>query len=211
MSISSMYHDGMRKLQDMRDTRRIADRLEEVIVHSSFTHDDRNFIQQCSMLFVATADANAYPDCSYKGGLPGFVRVIDDQTLAFPDYDGNGMYRSWGNLLVNPHLGLLFIDFEKQSRLRVNGTATISADDALRTEFPGAVFIIRVNAEKIFPACPRYIHKMRLVEHSTYAPKSGYTPPIPEWKQFDEFRDALPERDRIELESGNAPDQTKKP
>lgn len=198
MNNESMYHEGMRSLQDRRDTRRIADRLEAAIVHSSFTHDDRTFIQQCAMVFVATADDHGHPDCSYKGGLPGFVRVLDDQTLAFPDYDGNGMYRSWGNLLANPHVGLLFIDFEKQSRLRVNGTATISEDDELRSEFPGSVFVIRVKAEKIFPACPRYIHKMQLVELSEYAPKPNYTPPIPAWKQFDEFRDALPERDRMD-------------
>jgi len=199
MSKESMYHEGMRKLQDQRDTRRIADRLEEVIVHSTFTQDDCTFIQECAMVFVATADSKGLPDCSYKGGLPGFVRVIDDQTLALPDYDGNGMYRSWGNLLVNPHVGLLFIDFEKQNRLRVNGTAAISADDELRDEFPGSVFIIRVNAEKIFPACPRYIHKMQMLALSEYAPKLNYAPPIPEWKKFDDFRDALPERDLIEL------------
>ena len=199
MSKESMYHEGMRKLQDQRDTRRIADRLEETIVHSTFTQSDKTFIQECAMVFVATSDSNGYPDCSYKGGLPGFVRVIDDHTIALPDYDGNGMYRSWGNVLVNPHIGLLFIDFEKQYRLRVNGTATISDQDKLRNEFPGSVFIIRVKAEKIFPACPRYIHKMQIIELSEYAPKANYTPPIPEWKKFEDFRDALPERDLVEI------------
>jgi len=198
MSNESMYHEGMRKLQDHRDTRRIADRLEQVIVHTTFTRDDQNFIEQCAMVFVATADKSGHPDCSYKGGLPGFVKVIDEHTLAFPDYDGNGMYRSWGNLLVNPNIGLLFIDFEKQSRLRVNGTATISADDALGDAFPGSVFIIRIIAEKIFPACPRYIHKMQIVEFSEYAPKTNYTAPVPEWKKYDDFRDALPERDLVD-------------
>jgi len=199
MSKESMYHEGMRKLQDQRDTRRIADRLEETIVHSTFTQSDKTFIQECVMVFVATSDSNGYPDCSYKGGLPGFVRVIDDHTIVLPDYDGNGMYRSWGNLLANPHIGLLFIDFEKQNRLRVNGTATISDQDELRNEFPGSVFIIRVKAEKIFPACPRYIHKMQIIELSEYAPKANYTPPIPEWKKFEDFRDALPERDLVEI------------
>jgi len=199
MSDESIYHEGMRRLQDQRDTRRIADRLEQVIVHSAFTQDDIAFIENCAMVFVATADTSGQPDCSYKGGLPGFVRVIDEHTLAFPDYDGNGMYRSWGNLLVNPHIGLLFIDFAKQSRVRVNGTASISADDELRNDFPGSVFIIRVTAEKIFPACPRYIHKMQIVSYSEYAPKTDYTAPIPDWKKYDDFRDALPERDRNEL------------
>lgn len=211
MNNHSMYHDGMRKLQDLRDTRRIADRLEKVIVHSTFSADDRTFIQQCSMVFVATADASGFPDCSYKGGLPGFVRVLDEKTLAFPDYDGNGMYRSWGNLLVNPHVGLLFIDFEKQSRLRVNGAATISADDDLRAEWPGSVFVIRLTAEQIFPACPRYIHKMQLIEYSEYSPRSNYTPPVPGWKKFDVFCDALPERDRLQAESDENAGQSSKP
>ncbi|HEX4984821.1 MAG TPA: pyridoxamine 5'-phosphate oxidase family protein [Burkholderiales bacterium] len=197
MADDPLYHDGMRQLQDARDTRCIADRLEETIVHSAFTDDDRAFIQRCPMFFVATADADGHPDCSYKGGLPGFVRILDSHTLAFPDYDGNGMYRSWGNLLANPHVGLLFLDFENQKRLRVNATAQIGADDPLRAEYPGSVFIIRATAQKIFPACPRYIHKMQLVELSTYVPKAGYTPPVPAWKTFDQFRDALPARDRM--------------
>jgi len=196
MQSDSMFHDGMRKLQDARDTRRIADRLEQVIVHTSFTDSDRTFIHQCPMVFVATAASSGHPDCSYKGGLPGFVRVLDDKTLVFPDYDGNGMYRSWGNLDSNPHIGLLFIDFQNQSRLRVNGTAKISSDDPMISEYPGSVFIIRMTVEQIFPACPRYIHKMHLVELSAYVPRNNYTPPIPEWKTFDDFKDALPERDQ---------------
>jgi uncharacterized protein len=106
------------------------------------------------------------------------------------------MYRSWGNVLVNPHVGLLFLDFEQPRRIRVNGTATIAEDDALRSEFTGAVFVVRVRAERIFPNCPRYIHRMRLVEHSVYAPQPDVTPPVPDWKRYDVFRDALPERDR---------------
>ena len=117
MEDDPLYHDGMRRLQDARETRRLADRLKQTIVHPRFTDDDRAFIQRCAMFFVATADAHGRPDCSYKGGLPGFVRILDDRTLAFPDYDGNGMYRSWGNLLVNPHVGLLFLDFENPKRV----------------------------------------------------------------------------------------------
>jgi predicted pyridoxine 5'-phosphate oxidase superfamily flavin-nucleotide-binding protein len=196
MAGDSMYHDGMRQLQDARETRRIADRLEQVTVRTVFTDDDRAFIERCPMFFVATADENGRPECSYKGGLPGFVRVLDDRTLAIPDYDGNGMYRSWGNILVNPHIGLLFLDFETPKRIRVNGTAQVGPADPLGSEFPGSVFIIRVMAERIFPNCPRYIHKMQLVEHSVYAPRGNYTPPVPAWKTFDVFRDALPARDR---------------
>lgn len=206
MDKKSMFHDGMRKLQDIRETRNIADRLEQTIVHSVFTESDKAFIQKCPMVFVATSDAHGLPDCSYKGGLPGFVKVINDNILVFPDYDGNGMYRSWGNLVVNPNIGLLFIDFENQSRLRVNGSATVSKDDPARADYPGSVFIIRVTAKQIFPACPRYIHKLKLVELSTYVPKNNYKPPIPEWKKFDDFKDALPERDQIEIDNDDSSD-----
>ena len=196
MADDPLYHEGMRQLQDARETRPIADRLEKVTVRKAFTDEDKAFIQRCPMFFVATADARGRPDCSYKGGLPGFVRVLDDRTLAFPDYDGNGMYRTWGNVMVNPHVGLLFLDFEKPKRIRVNGTARISQDDPLIGEYADAVFIVRVTADTIFPNCPRYLHRMQLVEHSVYAPKKDYTPPVPAWKTFDVFRDALPARDR---------------
>ena len=191
-----MYHEGMRRLQDVRETRGLADRLEEKTVHETFTAADRALIQRCAMLFVATADARGRPDCSYKGGLPGFVRILDDRTLAIPDYDGNGMYRTWGNLLVNPHVGLLFVDFEHPGRLRVNGVGELRDDEPMLAEFPGAVFLVRVMAERIFPNCPRYIHRMRLAEHSVYAPRPDYVPPVPEWKKSAEFRDSLPARDR---------------
>jgi hypothetical protein len=116
--------------------------------------------------------------------------------LAIPDYDGNGQYRTWGNVTVNARVGLLFIDFETPKRLRVNGTAVVTAEDPLLGEFPGAVFLIRVSAERIFPNCPRYIHRMQLVEESVYSPRPDYVPPVPAWKTFDVFRDALPDRDR---------------
>ncbi|MDH4107630.1 MAG: pyridoxamine 5'-phosphate oxidase family protein [Gammaproteobacteria bacterium] len=207
MTNDPMYHDGMRELQDLRETRPLADRLAKTIVHAEFTDEDRAFIQRCSMVFVATADAQGRPDCSYKGGLPGFVRVVDGAALALPDYDGNGMYRSWGNIRVNPHVGILFIDFESPNRLRVNGVAQISADDPLRDDYPGSVFIVRIAAQSIFPACPRYIHKMRMVELSEYVPQNGHVPPVPAWKTFTEFRDALPARDRVDTSDGGAAGQ----
>lgn len=198
MSDAPLYHEGMRALQDARETRALADRLEQVVVRDAFSDEDRAFIARCAMCFVATADADGRPDCSYKGGLPGFVRVVDARTLALPDYDGNGMYRSWGNVLANPHVGLLFIDFESPKRLRVNGRARVAADDPLRAELPGCVFVIRIEVERIFPNCPRYLHRMQLLEHSVHAPRPDYTPPVPAWKTFDAFRDALPARDRSE-------------
>ena len=201
MADEPMYHEGMRQLQDARETRPLADRLQQVTVRTAFTDDDRAFIQHCPMFFLATADAGGHPDCSYKGGLPGFVHVLDERTLAIPDYDGNGMYRSWGNVLRNPHVGLLFIDFEKPRRLRVNGTATLSADDPLRNEYPGSVFVIRIAATKISTKGHRHINRIQIIQHTDQAPRPDYTPPVPAWKTFAEFRDALPARDRKEDEN----------
>lgn len=193
---TSPYHEGMRQLQDMRETRALADTLSARIIRTEFTEEDRAFIQRCRMFFIATADDQGFPDCSYKGGAPGFVRVIDEHTLAFPDYDGNGMYRTLGNALVNPHIGLLFIDFENPRRLRINGTAMLSFDDPLIAEFPGAVLMVRVTATRIFPNCPRYIHKVAFVEASKYTPRENHVPPVPEWKKSENFRAVLPPRDR---------------
>ena len=147
------------------------------------------------MFFLATADAVGRPNCSYKGGDPGFVRVVDEQTVAFPNYDGNGMYVSTGNTLVNPHVGLLFVDFDGQSRLRLNGVASVDSDDPLLADYPGAQFVVRVRVREMFGNCPRYIHRYRLVERSIYVPRVNSAPPIPEWKQSDWAREVLPTGD----------------
>lgn len=183
----SVYHEGARELQDRFDTRRLADQLAERFWRTTFTPEDKAFIESRAMFFLATADEHGRPDCSYKGGLPGFVRVTAPDELSFPSYDGNGMFRSLGNIGVNAHVGLLFLDFEQPRRLRVNGTARV--DDA-SAEFEGAQLIVRVKAEAIFPNCPRYIHRLQLVETSVYAPRPGYQPPEPAWKK--QFKDVLP-------------------
>lgn len=195
MAEVSMYHDGSRELQDRFATRKLADRLADVLARDSFTDADREFIERRPLFFLSTADARGQPECSYKGGDPGFVRVLDPQTLAFPSYDGNGMFKSLGNLLVNPYVGMLFIDFESPKRLRVNGRATMNEDDPLLQEFVGAQLIVRVRPEAIFPNCPRYIHRMKVVEQSPYVPRDGHTAPAPGWKQRPEFREVLPPGD----------------
>ena len=193
-----MYHDGSRSLQDRFDSRRIADRLVEVLHRVRFTPEDREFIESRSMLFLATADAAGRPDCSYKGGQPGFIRVISEDTLAFPSYDGNGMFKSLGNVLRNPNVGLLLMDFEKPRRLRVNGVASIDFADPLLASFEGAQVVVRVRADHVFPNCPRYIHRMSLEEISVYSPADGHVPPVPAWKEMEAFRDHLPGAGRDE-------------
>jgi predicted pyridoxine 5'-phosphate oxidase superfamily flavin-nucleotide-binding protein len=190
-----MYHEGSRELQDRFHARQLADRMVERIVHDTFSDEDRAFIESRALFFLATADADGRPDCSYKGGVPGFVRVVDPSMLVFPSYDGNGMFKSLGNVLVNPQVGMLFIDFESPKRLRVNGRASVSADDPLLGQFDGAQLIVRVRPEAIFPNCPRYIHKMQVIEQSVYAPCPGHAPPVPKWKSVPHFREVLPPGD----------------
>jgi predicted pyridoxine 5'-phosphate oxidase superfamily flavin-nucleotide-binding protein len=196
--VSSPYHAGSRSLQDRFDTRRLADRLDEKFMSRPVIDDaDREFIERMDMFFLATADADGRPQCSYKGGDPGFVRVLDEHTVAFPNYDGNGMYLSMGNLLQNPNVGMLFVDFvaARPSRLRLNGTASIERSDGLIERYPGAQFIVRVRATQVFPNCPRYIHRMALVERSRFVPRAQKETPIPGWKRADWACDVLPQGD----------------
>jgi predicted pyridoxine 5'-phosphate oxidase superfamily flavin-nucleotide-binding protein len=190
-----LYHAGSRRLQDAFDTRRLADRIEERKVTDRIDAEDRAFIESLDMFFLATADADGRPTCSYKGGDPGFVRVVDEHTVAFPGYDGNGMFLSAGNLLVNPAVGMLFICFERRRRLRLDGTASLDPQDELRAAYPGAQFVVRVRAREVFPNCPRYIHHHALVERSAFVPRADAEPPVPDWKRRDWARDVLPARD----------------
>jgi hypothetical protein len=190
-----VYHGGSRELQDRFDTRRLADRIEERIVHDAIDADDRAFIEARDMFFLATADAEGRPQCSYKGGAPGFVKVLDERTIAFPAYDGNGMYLSFGNALVNPNVGLLFIDFEGRKRMRLNGVASVDLADPLLAEWPEAQFVVRVRATEVFPNCPRYIHEYKLVQRSRFVPKEECETPVPAWKRSEWAHDALPAAD----------------
>ena len=192
--MADTYHSGMRQLQDRFDSRQLADRLDERLGRTEFTADDRVFIESRPLFFLASADAQGRPDCSYKGGDPGFVRVTADNELAFPSYDGNGMFRSMGNVLINPAVGLLFIDFESPRRLRVNGVARVSEDDELLGVFVGAQLVVRVRAERIFPNCPRYIHRTAGADPSPYVPRPGYEPPEPKWKSMEMFADVVPRK-----------------
>ena len=191
----ALYHDGSRKLQDRFDTRRLADRIDERLVRDTIDDDDRAFVEARDMFFIATADAEGRPQCSYKGGAPGFVRVLDERTIAFPIYDGNGMYLTAGNALVNPQVGLLFIDFEGRKRMRLNGIASIDEEEELLAEYPEAQFVVRVRATEVFPNCPRYIHEYRLVQRSRFVPKAECETPVPKWKHSDWAHDVLPEDD----------------
>jgi predicted pyridoxine 5'-phosphate oxidase superfamily flavin-nucleotide-binding protein len=190
-NMSRVYHEGNRTLQERFDTRRLADRIEERLVRDVIDESDKAFIEKLSMFFLATSDEQGRPQCSYKAGAAGFVRVVDERTIAFPSYDGNGMYLSTGNVLHNPKVGLLFIDFEGQKRLRYNGVALIDEQDELLSCYPEAQFIVRVRATEVFPNCPRYIHRMQFVEPSRFVPAEGCETPVPDWKRRAWSRDVL--------------------
>jgi predicted pyridoxine 5'-phosphate oxidase superfamily flavin-nucleotide-binding protein len=193
--MSQFYHDGNRTLQDRFDTRRLADRLEAVTVKDVLDGYDKAFIESLNMFFIATVDADGRANCSYKGGARGFVRVLDEHTLAFPNFDGNGMYLTMGNVYSTGQVGLLFIDFEQQFRMRVNGEASIAPDDPLLSQYPEAQFIVRVRVRDVFPNCPRYIHKHTLVAESRFVPREACATPVPSWKTTHWAADVLPKGD----------------
>jgi predicted pyridoxine 5'-phosphate oxidase superfamily flavin-nucleotide-binding protein len=189
--MANRYHEGQREFQDRFDTRRLADRLAEA-ASDTFGEDLAAFVEARDMFFIASTDIDGSPDCSYKGGDAGFVRVIDDSTLAFPVFDGNGMFRTLGNLKVNPRVGLLFIDFETGNRLRVNGDAGIDFDDPLQASYQGALCVVRVRARSIFANCRRYVHEYRKVTPSPFVPRGDIDPPVPDWKLDAWFDGTLP-------------------
>jgi uncharacterized protein len=206
MARTEAWHAGSRALQDRFDTRRLADKGAELLFDDEprLTDAQRAFIARMEMVFVATADADGVPHCSYKGGAPGFVRALDDRTLAIPNYDGNGFYDSWGNVTVNPHIDLLFIDFAASSpwRLHVKGLASIAFDDEpLVAEYAGAQFVVRVTPTRIYPACPRYVHRMQVVERSRFVPAADGDAPVAQWKLTDVPPEVLAATDAARAEA----------
>ena len=188
------YGDSQRSLQERFGTERLAERLSEGTTdHLGEAH--AAFIEARDMFFIATADANGAPECSYKGGDPGFVRVLDPTTIAFPVYDGNGMFLTVGNLLDNPQVGLLFIDWETGTRLRCNGVASILDDDPLVATYPGAILVVRVRTAAVFANCRRYVHTRHGQDRSVFVPTAEHAPPVPDWKRHPWFDGTLPEDD----------------
>ena len=186
------YHEGNLELQERFQTTALADYIKTKRVTETVDDDQKKFIESANMFFLATCDHRGLPTCSYKGGDPGFVRVLNERTIAFPSYDGNGKYQSMGNLLKNPHLGILFVDFEGQERLRLQGVGSITEDDELLPDYPEAQFIVRVELTEVYVNCPRYIHKYKFVEASPFVPRAGQETPEPEWKKRGELKDLLP-------------------
>lgn len=197
--MSQLYQDHHRQLQDKFDTRRLADRVEEVIVHDVITDEDKQFIEARDMFFLSTVNQEGDPTVSYKGGDPGFVKVVDEKTIAFPSFDGNGMFLSMGNMMANNKIGMLFIDFENPHRIRLHGTASVSDDDELLNDYHEAELIVRVTVNNMFINCPRYIHRFKKIEHSTFVPNPACATPVPEWKTLEVVQDVLPEKTKAAI------------
>ena len=192
--MSKIYHDNQRKLQDHFDSRRLADRIEQTLHRSELTADNISFISTVPMFFLTTIDERGFPTCSYKGGAPGFVKVLDSKTIIFPSYNGNGMFLSTGNLISNDKVGLLFINFENPNRIRVHGKASIDMKDPMLQDYHGAELIVRVSVQEVFPNCPRYIHKHQMTTLSEFVPSETGEAPEPRWKSMDWAKDVLPKK-----------------
>ncbi len=192
----SFYTESQKQLQDTFESRRLAERLEAAIVTDEIVPElHQAFIESRDFFFLATVNAQGEPTVSHKGGTVGVVTVVDATTLAFPSYDGNGMFLSMGNIAETGKIGMLFIDFETPNRVRVQATATISTDDPLMTKYPGAQLLVRAKVEKVFFNCARLIHKHKRVAASPYVPDQNGETPFPAWKRIDLVQDALPSKD----------------
>lgn len=198
--MSDFYSLNHRHLQALYETTQLADRLEQMIVEGVINDQHQPFIESREFFFLTTIDERGYPTCSYKGGSKGLVTVVNPSELAFPSYDGNGMFLSIGNIHGNSKIGILFIDFETPHRIRIHGDARISMEDPLISHYPGAELIVRVTIREIFINCPRYIHSMAYVSPSKYVPLQNGTPPQPQWKRIDAVQDVLPLKDHAAAE-----------
>lgn len=190
------FHLGSRELQDRFDTRALADRIDGLLVTDTIDEGDAAFIRERDMFFLASADAEGRPTCSYKGGEPGFVKVTDPRSIEFPSFDGNGWYVSLGNVAATAKIGLLFLDFETPHRLRLHGRASLHTDAEALARWPGAELVVRIAVTELFINCPRYLHRYRRVEASSYLPDAAGCAPFAQWKRIDAMQDALPPRDQ---------------
>ena len=188
------YHDGMRALQDRFDGRRVADALEKHRIRHDFWDADRALIESTPFFFIATSFRD-FTDCSLKSGVPGFVKIVGPGTIEYPEYDGNSMYRTLGNIRENPNVGLLFVKFDgATSRVRASGKASLHDDPETLARHTGAKLVVRIVCE-LYSNCVRSVHDLTTGAISPYMPRADYDPPAPEWKSRDYIRDILPTND----------------
>jgi uncharacterized protein len=199
--MSRLYGEQHRTLQSEFETTSLADRVEDIACKTVFDEDSKGFIEHLDMFFLTTIDHEGRPTVSYKGGDAGFVQVVNETTLIFPSYDGNGMFLSIGNINGNPKIGMLFISFEAPHRIRVQGTAKISRDPALLAKYKEAEFVVVVTLSELWQNCPRYVHQLKKVRDSRYVPRVECETPIAEWKRIDLMQDVIPKKDQQKVDA----------
>ncbi|MEU3937168.1 pyridoxamine 5'-phosphate oxidase family protein [Streptomyces sp. NPDC029044] len=129
------------------------------------------FVARQEMFFLATADGHGECDSTFRAGPPGFLQVIDATTLAYPEYRGNGVMASLGNIRENPHVGILMIDFSQDRiGLHVNGRARLVTDEAMRRTYPGLPvdpvpgrrpqMWVEVEVEEAYIHCSKHIPRL---------------------------------------------------
>jgi predicted pyridoxine 5'-phosphate oxidase superfamily flavin-nucleotide-binding protein len=162
---------GERILQERYGTAQRAGQFYRNQVASHLTPAMREFIQRMEMAFIATGDGSGECDCSFRAGAPGFIQVLDEHTIAYPEYRGNGVMASLGNMLENPHIGILLIDFTRDLiGLHVNGEASIVTPARMRefdldlpeSEHPGrrpAQWVL-VHVTEAYVHCSKHIPKL---------------------------------------------------
>ncbi len=192
----TFYTDSQRSLQARFESRKLADAVEAAIVDDELNDTHKAFISTRDFFFLSTVNGDGEPTVSHKGGGVGTVKVVDNKTLAFPAYDGNGMFLSMGNIAETAKIGLLFIDFETPNRIRVQATASVQDNDPLLAEYPGALMVVRARVDKVFLNCARYIHKHQRLATSPYVPDAEGEQPFPAWKRIDGLQDHLQPKDR---------------
>lgn len=196
-----LYGKQHRALQQDFDTEKLADAVHSNIVSTEIGEEHRGFIESRDMFFLTTIDHRGYPTCSYKGGNPGFLKIIDSKTLAFPSFDGNGMFLSMGNISSNNQVGLLLIDFETPNRFRIHGNASIHRDEESLKMFQGAEMVVFVDIVEIFVNCARYIHRYKRVASAKHVPQKNESVELPHWKRIEGLQQFLPARDKYIAET----------
>ena len=170
--------DGEQELQKKFGSQDRATRFYDRQMHDHLTPQMQTFIGRQEMVFLATADARGNCDCSPRFGKKGFVVVLDEKTIAFPEFRGNGVFASLGNMFENPHIGLVFIDFfDSTVGLHVNGNARICEAD----EVPDTLSFVEqtyrreplsrlderwviVQVEEAYIQCSKHVPRLKKLE-----------------------------------------------
>ncbi len=197
--MSRLFGPNHRAMQMAFQTRELADRIEQIAMKPEIDDAGRAFIESRDMFFLSTIDHKGRPTVSYKGGAAGFIKVVDANTLLFPSYDGNGMYLSMGNISGNHEVGMLFIDFEKPFRLRLQGRAEVIVSGSELSLFKDAEMVVKVSVHETWMNCPRYVHRYRKLETSRYAPGVEAETPFCEWKRIDALQDVVRDSERARV------------